>query len=108
MTVSDAAPIAASAESSPAVQLGGPPSGAGTSTADSGDIQPANPAIFYKTPHLSGATWDNALTYQLNGFYAYLSQHLQSWTLASSKIFDSPFGWISSGSTSSAPRCAWS
>ena len=32
------------AESSPAVQLGGPPSGAGTVNADGGEIQPADPS----------------------------------------------------------------
>src|SRR6478609_7732960 len=36
-----------------AVQLGGPPTGAGTSTADSGEIQPADPAKFHKEPGYS-------------------------------------------------------
>jgi hypothetical protein len=40
-------------ESSQAVQLGGPPSSAGTSTADTGDIKPADPAMFYKKPGYS-------------------------------------------------------
>src|SRR4030095_9835359 len=38
------------AEPSTAVQLGGPPTGAGTTTADTGEIQPADPTKFYKTP----------------------------------------------------------
>src|SRR4051794_22224786 len=41
------------AEPSPAVQLGGPPTGAGTSTADTGEIKPADPTKFYKTPGYS-------------------------------------------------------
>ena len=38
---------------SPPVQLGGPPSGAGTVTADTGEIQPADPAKFHKEPGYS-------------------------------------------------------
>ena len=34
-------------------QLGGPPSSAGTTTADTGEIKPANPAKFYKKPGYS-------------------------------------------------------
>src|SRR6185436_5742154 len=40
-------------ESSAAVQLGGPPSGAGTVNADGGEIQPADPSKFYKEPGYS-------------------------------------------------------
>ncbi|MGE5833493.1 MAG: DUF3604 domain-containing protein, partial [Acidobacteriota bacterium] len=36
-----------------AVQLGGPPTGTGTSTADTGEIQPADPTRFYKKPGYS-------------------------------------------------------
>jgi hypothetical protein len=36
-----------------AVQLGGPPTGAGTSTADTGEIKPADPARFHKEPGYS-------------------------------------------------------
>ncbi len=36
-----------------AVQLGGPPTGAGTLTADTGEIQPADPAKFHKEPGYS-------------------------------------------------------
>src|SRR6185503_3514846 len=38
---------------SAAVQLGGPPSGAGTVNADGGEIQPADPSKFYKEPGYS-------------------------------------------------------
>src|SRR5262245_16722841 len=41
------------AESSQTVQLGGPPSGAGTLNADGGEIQPADPNKFYKEPGYS-------------------------------------------------------
>src|SRR3954465_14830488 len=41
------------AEPPAAVQIGGPPSGAGTSTADTGEIKPADPAMFNKTPGYS-------------------------------------------------------
>ena len=43
----------AAAQAPPAVQLGGAPSNAGTVTADSGDIQPADPAKFHKEPGYS-------------------------------------------------------
>jgi len=39
--------------SSQAVQLGGPPTDAGTLNADSGEIKPADPAKFYKEPGYS-------------------------------------------------------
>src|SRR3954451_23588065 len=48
------APAAKSAtEPAAAAQLGGPPTGAGTSTADTGEIKPADPTLFYKTPGYS-------------------------------------------------------
>src|SRR5438045_3587652 len=46
-------PVTPAAESSQAVQLGGPPSGTGTSTADTGEIKPADPALFNKSPGYS-------------------------------------------------------
>ena len=46
-------PPTPAAESLTAVQLGGPPTGAGTTTADTGEIQPADPTKFYKTPGYS-------------------------------------------------------
>src|SRR4051812_30609364 len=48
------APAATSgADAAAAVQLGGPPSSAGTSAADTGEIKPADPAMFYKKPGYS-------------------------------------------------------
>ena len=38
---------------SPAVRLGGEPTGAGTVTADAGEIQPVDPSKFYKEPGYS-------------------------------------------------------
>src|SRR4029079_17162947 len=46
-------PAKPAAEPGAAVQLGGPPTGAGTSTADTGEIKPADPATFYKKPGYS-------------------------------------------------------
>ena len=46
-------PAKTASEAAPAVQLGGPPSSAGTVTADSGEIQPADPAKFHKEPGYS-------------------------------------------------------
>jgi hypothetical protein len=51
-------------------------------------------ATFYKTAQLSGATWDNAMTYNINGLMAYLSRNLGNWAYASSRINISPFAWI--------------
>ena len=46
-------PAKPAAEPPPAVQLGGPPTGAGTTTADTGEIKPADPTMFYKKPGYS-------------------------------------------------------
>jgi hypothetical protein len=51
-------------------------------------------ATFYKATQLSGATWDNALTYDVNRWMAYLSRNLSNWDYASSRIDISPFAWI--------------
>jgi hypothetical protein len=51
-------------------------------------------ATFYKTPHLNGASWDNAMTYNVNRLTAYLSRNLANWTYASSRVAISPFAWI--------------
>src|SRR5204863_571741 len=48
-----AASATPAAAPSPAVQLGGPPSSAGTATADSGEIKPVDPATFHKEPGYS-------------------------------------------------------
>ena len=47
------APPADTAQQLPAAQLGGQASGAGTLSADAGEIQPADPAKFYKEPGYS-------------------------------------------------------
>ncbi len=51
-------------------------------------------ATFYKEPTLDGATWDSALQYQYNTVFSVLSRGLSNWPYASSRIFESPFGWI--------------
>src|SRR5207249_3764359 len=51
-------------------------------------------ATFYKTAHLNGATWDAALSYNINGLMAYLSRHLSNWSYAAGHINISPFAWI--------------
>jgi hypothetical protein len=56
-------------------------------------------ALFYKTYHLSGATWDTALQYNANRVYSYLSRHFSNWSYASSRLHLTPFAWIDSGST---------
>jgi hypothetical protein len=56
-------------------------------------------AIFYKTFHISGSSWDNAYTYEYNRFFAMLSQRLSNWSVAADRISETPFVWISSGST---------
>ena len=56
-------------------------------------------AIFYKTPHITDATWDTAYTYEYNRFYAMLSQRLSNWAGAADRVSETPFVWISNGST---------
>jgi len=56
-------------------------------------------AIFYKTQHITDASWDNAYTYEYNRFFAMLSQRLSNWSEAADRVSESPFVWISSGST---------
>lgn len=56
-------------------------------------------ATFYKTPHLSRATWDNALQYHQNRFYSLMSRRLSNWSYASTRLFESPFAWVDKGST---------
>jgi hypothetical protein len=51
-------------------------------------------ATFYKTWHLSNASWDTAMTYNVNRLMAYLSRNLANWSYASSRISISPFAWI--------------
>ena len=56
-------------------------------------------AIFYKTPHITDATWDTAYTYEYNRFFAMLSQRLSNWAGAADRVSETPFVWISNGST---------
>jgi carboxypeptidase family protein len=56
-------------------------------------------AVFYKTYHLSGASWDTALQYNANRVYSYLSRHFTNWAYASSRLQVSPFAWIDAGTT---------
>ena len=51
-------------------------------------------AVFYKTWHISGASWETALSYNANRLMAYLSRNLSNWSYASSRISISPFAWI--------------
>src|SRR4029453_10597984 len=48
-----APPATTAAGPSAAVQLGGPPTGTGATTPDTGEIKPADPTMFYKTPGYS-------------------------------------------------------
>lgn len=56
-------------------------------------------AVFYKTPHIRGATWDAAFAYEFNELSSLLSRSFSNWSYASSRVFASPFLWISEGST---------
>ena len=56
-------------------------------------------AIFYKSPQVSHATWEAAYMYEYNQLYSLLSRRLSNWAYASSRISESPFVWISAGST---------
>jgi hypothetical protein len=56
-------------------------------------------AVFYKTTHLAGASWDTAFTYQYNRLFALLSRRLSNWSYAADRIFESPFVWIDAGTT---------
>jgi hypothetical protein len=56
-------------------------------------------AIFYKTTHIRDASWDDAFAYEFSNLFAMLSRRLSNWSRAADKIYESPFVWISSGST---------
>ena len=56
-------------------------------------------AIFYKSPQVPHATWEAAYTYEYNRLFALLSRRLSNWAYASSRISESPFVWISAGTT---------
>jgi hypothetical protein len=51
-------------------------------------------ATFYKSVHLFQATWDSAMTYNINREMAYLSRNLSNWSYASTRVQISPFAWI--------------
>lgn len=55
---------------------------------------------FYKDSHR--ANWDDALRYEQNRVYAYLSRELSNWDYASSRVHLSPFSWIDAGPKPSA------
>ena len=54
-------------------------------------------ALFYKIPQRG--SWDEALRYDVNAFYAVASRHFSNWGNASSRVFESPFSWIDSGTS---------
>jgi hypothetical protein len=54
-------------------------------------------AIFYKTAHIAGASWDTALQYNANRIYSLLSRRFSGWSYASSRLYLSPFVWIDEG-----------
>ena len=54
-------------------------------------------SIFYKTPHVAGASWDTALEYNANRIYSYLSRTFSNWSYASSRLHLSPFSWVERG-----------
>jgi hypothetical protein len=51
--------------------------------------------IVRKAPQLG--TWDIALQYDYNKRYSYFSRKLSNWDYAASRLFVSPFSWISAG-----------
>jgi hypothetical protein len=54
-------------------------------------------SIFYKTPHVGGASWDAALEYNANRIYSSLSRRFTNWSYASSRLHLAPFGWVNAG-----------
>ena len=56
-------------------------------------------AIFYKTPHIRGVSWDAAFSWEYNQLASVLSRRFSNWSYASSRVFASPFLWISEGTT---------
>jgi carboxypeptidase family protein len=59
-------------------------------------------AVFHKTFHLSGATWDTALDYNASRIYSELSRRFSNWSYASSRLHVSPFSWVDEGPPDSA------
>lgn len=56
-------------------------------------------ATFYKTVHLRPYNWDDALRFQYSNLYALLSQRFSNWDYAADRVNESPFSWISSGTS---------
>jgi hypothetical protein len=56
-------------------------------------------AIFFKSTQIAGDDWDLALRYATNSFFAVASRRFSNWNKVSSRVFYSPFGWISEGSS---------
>jgi Carboxypeptidase regulatory-like domain len=54
-------------------------------------------SIFFKTPHVAGASWDSGLGYNANQIYSYLSRRFSNWSYASSRLHVAPFGWVNEG-----------
>jgi hypothetical protein len=48
---------------------------------------------FYKT-YEPASSWAQALSYEENSVYAYLSQNFSNWSYASSRVFPTPSAWI--------------
>jgi hypothetical protein len=58
-------------------------------------------SLFYRSTHLN-ASWDEALRYDVNRFYATLSRRFSNWDHASSRVFWAPFSWLNDGPSSGA------
>jgi hypothetical protein len=58
-------------------------------------------AVFHKTFHLPGASWDTALEYNANRIYSELSRRFSNWSYASSRLHVSPFSWVDEGPSDS-------
>jgi hypothetical protein len=56
-------------------------------------------ATFYKSTQIWNASWDEALRYEYNQLFSLFSRRLSNWALASERLYESPFIWISSGTT---------
>jgi len=48
---------------------------------------------FYKT-YAPASSWAQALSYEENSVYAYLSQNFSNWSYASSRVYPTPSAWI--------------
>jgi hypothetical protein len=62
---------------------------------------------FYKGTNVPGATFDAALSYDANSWFAVMSTNFSNWTYAADRVFLSPFAWIDDTSVQSEAD-AWS